>query len=285
MDKALQSIASLTLASLALSGSCWADAVVVVAEDGGFDRTTVSTVRSMTATELRKHGVRVLEATQFDGVAPISSETRQGIADLGPDRLFVVRLGRLDEKVPIALEELDPADLTPVFVANMTAVSIDEADKVIGRLVLSVLDRKPVESGARIATVTEIESEPFRKKAGEGLWVVGLGLEPLGFSWGWIYEARSWRLGILLQGGEDDVSFFGIDGAWIPHDGNSSPYLGAGFGIVMDGSEEGAVLGAKLEAGVEFLRLHGIRLMFGVNVVIGREGDAFNPGVHLRLCF
>lgn len=289
MEKTLHAIASLALASLVVSGPCWADAVVVVAEDGGFDDTTVRTVRSIAASELRKHGIHVLEAPQFDGVTPISPETKQGIADLGPERLFVVRLGRLDEKVPVALEELDPADLTPVFVASLTSISIDEADKVIGRLVLAVLDRKPIESGARIATVTGTESEPFRKKPGEGLWIAGLRLEPLGFSFGWSYEAESWRLGILLQGGEDDVSYFGIDGAWILHDGNISPYLGAGLGIVGSDSAEDPVLGAKLEAGAEFFRLHGVRLMAGVDAVIPFESlyetDTFNPGVYLRLCF
>jgi hypothetical protein len=268
---------------------CWAGSVVAVAEDGGFGAETVRTVRSMASSELRKHGLAVTDAPQLEGVTAVTPEAMQALAGLGADRLFVVRLGRLDEKVPMALEEVDPTSLAPVFVATLTATSIDEADTVLERLVVAVLNREPVERGARLTTVTKQEAEPFHKKPGEGLWMIGLGLEPLGTSLGWSYEAQYWRLGATLQGAEDDVSFFGIEGAWIPKDGQFSPYVGAGLGMVGGEGYGDTVLGAKLEVGVEMFRLHGVRLLAGVNAIVPLESrpgaDSFNPGVHLRLGF
>jgi hypothetical protein len=48
-----------------------------------------------------------------------------------------------------------------------------------------------------------------------------------------------------------------------------SAYLGAGLGSV--GGNGGASLGTKLEAGVEFFRLHRVRLMDGVSAIIPLE--------------
>jgi len=49
------------------------------------------------------------------------------------------------------------------------------------------------------------------------------------------------------------------------------------------------VLGTKLEGGVEFFRLHGIRLMVGLNAIIPFESrpgtDRVNLGLHLRVGF
>lgn len=277
-------IALFALTCLGIAGNARPDADVVVAETGGFPAETIRTVRTIAANELRRHGVPVRDES--------AAGTAEGVDDpgaleaSGAARIFVLRLGRLDAKVPISLEEREPKNAVPVFIASHTAESIDEADTVIPRLVRAVLRREPVEAGAQVQTVTAQESAPLRKKPGEGLWVVGLGLVPLGGSFGWSYETRQWRLGVLYQGAEDDPSFMGIDGAWIVRDTNLSPYLGLGLGAV--GSDD-AVLGAKLEAGLEFFRLHGVRLLVGVNALIPFESrpgtDSISPGVHLRLCF
>lgn len=276
---------------LAFAGgtSAGADAVVIVAEDGGFDTPTVRTVRSLMSTALRARGIPLSEDARFAEPRPLDAETRVALAESGADRLFVLRLGRLGKKVLMSLEELVPDTLALVRTASLTAERIDESDTVIPRLVRSVVEREPVEKGARIATVTEHESEPFKKKPGEGLFIIGVGLAPLGGSIGWSYEARDWRLGILFQGAEDDVSFFGVEGAWIPGDGNVSPYVGAGLGVVGPENDGDGVVGAKLEAGVEFFRLHGVRLMAGVNAVIPFESrpgtDSVNLGLHIRAGF
>jgi hypothetical protein len=269
MRARLSTLAVLALASLLAAPVAGASAVVIVAEDGGFPQETVKTVRSLAVTELRARGIEVGE--------------EPGAAD----REFVLRLGRLDQKVLITLEELEPPRTTPGFSATHAAFSIDEADVVVPRLVRAVLSREPFEKGARMPTVTAQEAAPFRSRPGEGLFVIGVGLAPLGGSVGWSYEARSWRLGILAQGADDGASFFGVEGAWIPFDTSVSPYVGAGLGSV--GGDFDASLGTKLEAGVEFFRLHRVRLMAGVSAIIPFETqpgqDRVSWGLSLRCGF
>jgi hypothetical protein len=269
MRARLSILAVLALASLAASPVAGASAVVIVAEDGGFPPDTVRTVRSLAVTELRTRGIDVVE-------------------ELRPqEREFVLRLGRLDQKVLITLEDLEPPRTTPEFAATHAASSIDEADVVVPRLVRAVLNREPFEKGARMPTVTAQESAPFRSRPGEGLFVIGVGLAPLGGSIGWSYEARAWRLGILAQGADDGASFFGVEGAWIPYDGSVSPYVGAGLGSV--GGDVDASLGTKLEVGVEAFRLHKVRLMAGVTAIIPFESrpgtDRVSWGLSLRCGF
>ena len=269
MRTRLSLLAVLVLASLAAPAAAGASAVVVVAEEGGFPPATVQTVRSLTTTELRARGVDVRDDAT------------------GASRHFVLRLGRLEQKVLVTLEDVALPATVPEFAATHAAASLDEADVVIPRLVGAVLDRKPFEKGARMGTVTTQESAPFRSRPGEGLFIIGIGLEPLGASLGWSYEARRFRLGVLAQGAGEGGSFFGIDGAWVPQDGNVSPYLGAGLGVVSGGDD--AALGTKLEVGVEFFRLHGVRLMAGVGAIIPFESrpgmDRVSWGLSLRCGF
>jgi hypothetical protein len=270
MRARLTSLAMLALASLAAAPLARASAVVVVAENGGFPPATVQTLRSLAATELRSRGVEV--------------SPEGGI----PDREFVLRLGRLDQKVLITLEDVEPPNKTPEFSATHAASSIDEADVVVPRLVRAVLNREPFDKGARMPTVTAQEATPFRSRPGEGLFVIGVGLAPLGGSIGWSYEARSFRLGILAQGADDGASFFGIEGAWIPLDSSISPYVGAGLGSV-GGGDFDASLGTKLEVGVEAFRLHRVRLMAGISAIVPFEThpgqDRVSWGLSLRCGF
>ena len=265
----LSAVATLALASLAAAPFAGASAVVIVAEDGGFSPDTVKTVRSLAVTELRARGIEVGE--------------ERGAAD----GEFVLRLGRLDQKVLITLEHFEPPGTTPDFAATHAASSIDEADVVVPRLVRAVLSREPFDKGARMSTVTAQEATPFRSRPGEGFFVIGVGLAPLGGSIGWSYEAPSWRLGILAQGADDGASFFGVEGAWIPYDTNVSPYVGAGLGSV--GGDFDASLGTKLEAGVEIFRLQRVRLMAGVSAIIPFEvhpgQDRVSWGLSLRCGF
>ena len=247
----MSTVAFLALAAPAVAAAREVSASLVVAEDGGFPAAAVQTVRSLAATELR---VRAWTCA--------TSRARHS-------RRFVLSLGRLDQKVLITLADVVPPATVPEFAATHAAASLDEADIVVPRLVRAVLQREPFESTARVGTVTAQESAPLRSRPGEGLFVIGIGLEPLGGSIGWSYEARRFRLGVLAQGAGEHGSFFGLDGAWLPYDGNVSPYLGAGLGVV-DGIDE-AALGTKLEVGVEFFRLHGVRLMAGVGAIIPFE--------------
>ncbi len=245
---------------------------MIVAEGADFSTESLRTVRSIAASELRARGVAVIENDRLEGVHPIGSEAMSLASDLGAERVFAFRFGRLQKKVLMSLEELEPPSGAPVHVARLTASSLDESDTVVPRLVRAVLGREPVEEGQRIATMTDQETEPFKKKAGEGLFILGVGVAPLGGSIGWSYEARSWRLGVLFQGAENDPAFFGVEGAWIPLDSNISPYVSAALGVVTAANDaDGTALGTKLELGAEFFRLHGVRLFAGGSVVIPFE--------------
>lgn len=200
------------------------------------------------------------------------AETLRILPEIGALRLFAVRVTRLGRKVALSLEELSPDSLAPLFVAALSATEIEEADSIVPRLVDAVLDRKPVEVNARIRSVTAQEARAFLKKPSDRFWVIGIPLSPVGFALSRMHEGENWRMGISLEtaGTDDDGNggrgFFGIEGAWVPEDGNVSPYLGAGLGLVfVDMESEG---GGKLGAGMEFFRLHRVRVMLGVDLVV-----------------
>jgi len=299
MGKVAKVFPVLALFWLAAAGAAYANAVVLVAEDGGFDSSTIQTVRTIASSELRARGVAVTDDPEYHATVPLTDDLLQALSQRGVERLFVLRLGRLGEKVMISMEELRAPDSTPLFVATLTAENIEESDAVVPRLVHSVLDRVPADKTATIATVTAQESQVFRKKPGEGLWILGLGVTPLGGSIGWSHEAQTWRIGALFQGAEDDPPFFGLEGAWIPLEGDISPYAGAGLGVVWPVSDDvgnangegnaNPKLGAKLDLGVEFFRLHSVRLLVGGSAVIPFASmpgtHDFNPELWLRLGF
>lgn len=272
--------------SLSLAHVAGADGVVIISEGADMAPATLRTVRFLAEQELRDQGIRVVAAPELDGVVVVEPALGTAVARLGATQLFVVHLGRLDEKVLVGLEELEAPGLQPVFSSTLTASSIDEAERVLERLAVSVVERVPVADTARIDTLTDVEGEKHRKKPGEHLFVFGLNLAPIGGSLGWSYEADHWRLGALFHGADKQLNYIGIDGAYLFGDGDVSPYVGVGLGVV---GEEDDYLGTKLEVGVEALRLHGVRLMAGAYAVIGLEDhvgeEQFSPGIFLRLGF
>jgi hypothetical protein len=289
MRSAMRVVCAVTLASSAASVA-GASAVVIVAEGDGLAADSLRTVRSIAATELRARGVPVVEDERLEGVRTVGPETMTLAQALGAQRVFAFRLGRLGQKILMSLEEIQPPGETPVYVARLTASSLDESDTVIPRLVRSVLEREPVAEGARLTTMTDQESVPFKKKPGEGLFILGVGMAPLGGSIGWSYEARTWRLGVLFQGAENDPSFFGVEGAWIPLETSISPYVSVGLGAVGAANDGGeSALGTKLELGVEFFRLHGVRLFTGVSAIVPFESlpatDGASVGAFVRVGF
>jgi len=275
-------VCAVALASSGAAASASANAVVIVAEGTDFDAESLRTVRSIATTELRARGVAVVEDEHLEGVQPLGPETMSLAEGLGAERVFVLRLGRLRKKVLMSLEEIQPPSQTPVHVARLTASSLDEADTVVPRLVRAVLERESIEEGQRVATMTDQETVPFKKKPGEGLFVLGVGVAPLGGSIGWSYEARFWRLGVLFQGAENDPGFFGVEAAWIPLDTNISPYVSAALGVVgAANGGDGTAAGTKLEVGAEFFRLHGARLFVGANAIVPFEDLAFTDTVSI----
>jgi len=290
MSALMRVVCAVALASSGAAATASASSIVIVAEGAGFSAESLQTVRSIATTELRSRGVAVVEDERLGGVHPVGSEAMSLAEDLGADRVFAFRFGRLQKKVLMSLEELEPPSGTSVYVARLTASSLDESDVVVPRLVRSVVDREQVEEGQRMTTMTDEETTPFKTKAGEGLFVLGVGVAPLGGSIGWSYEARTWRLGVLFQGAENDPGYFGVEGAWIPLDGDISPYVSAGLGVVSAANDgDGNALGTKLEVGAEFFRLHGARLFAGVSAIIPFENlartDTASFGAFVRVGF
>jgi hypothetical protein len=283
-------------------------AVVVVADDGGLEVPAVRAIRSVTASELRKRGVAVSEDVRTEAVQPADDHLADLVQELDARRVFLVRIGgRLGRKVPLSLDEVTPARFSPVASASLSAANLDEADIVAQRLVAAVLGRRAADEGGTMRTVTVAEARPFEKKPGERFLSVGFPVllsrgnesgSPLGFSLEYFYEAQSFRVGLMLETAThagSGLGWFGIGGAWLPFDSEYSPYFGAGIGYMGAGGEGG--MGARLEVGMELFRLHGVRLIGGLDAVVPffadgnrqfgqqRSVDPIYPLAHVRLAF
>ncbi|MFL5413512.1 MAG: hypothetical protein ACJ79D_19280 [Myxococcales bacterium] len=282
-------------------------AVVVVADDGGLDVSAVRAIRSVTAFELRRRGVEVSEDLRTEGVQPPDDHLAELVEDLDARRVFLVRIGgMLGSKVPMSLDEVTPARFSPIASASLSAATLDEADVVAQRLVSAVLDRRSADDTATMRTVTLTESRRFEKKPGERFLSFGFPVllthgngsgGPLGFSLEYFYEAQSFRAGLLLEtatNGGTGLGWFGIGATWLPFDSELSPYLGAGIGY-MGASNEGG-MGGRLEVGMELFRLHGLRLLGGIDLIVpffGGTRSGFTtssvqpvyPLGHVRLAF
>ena len=278
-------------------------AAVVLADDGGLDVPAQKAVRGLVIGELRKRGINVSDDQAFEGVRALDSSLSEALRRGGGTRLFALRVnGQLGRKIPFTFEEVSPDKLSTVFAASMTAASLDESDVILPRLVDAVIDRRSPESTARIDSVTEKESQPFAKKPGERFFTIGLPIalyagrgdgKLAGFSIGYMYEADVFRVGVEGELAANKALAAGglfLDSAWVPLTGEVSPYLGGGLGYM--GADDSSGLGGKLEAGVEAFRLHGLRLMAGVDVLFpffATHQDGANrvayPAAHVLLAF
>ena len=253
-------------------------AVLVLADDGALDAPAVHAIRNIAAAELRKRGVAVSQDRRSEGVHPIDADLSTLVSELGARRLFALRVGgRLGQKIPLSLEELSPATLSPVYAASLTAANIDECDVITARLVQAVVERRSVESTAEMRTVTAAESKPFAKKPGERFWFLGLPVPlfaanqgtPVGFTLGYGYEAENFRINASVGGygrGNAGVGFGMLEAFWIPLQGELSPYLGGGVGYMGAGNHGG--MGGSLEVGIEAFRLHGVRVLAGLQTMV-----------------
>ena len=268
------------------------EALLVVADDGGLEVPALHAIRNVAASELRRRGIGVSEDRRTAGVHDVDDALAMLASDLGVRRVFALRVGgRLGQKVPLAIDELDVETLAPVHSASLTAMDLEECDVVTARLVDAVLGRRSAESNAQMTTVTAVESKPFAKKPGERFWFVGLpiglynaGTSPAGFSLGYGYEAENFRLSVTGAGfsrGNDGVGYVAMEVAFIPFATEFSPYVGGGVGYMGAGNRAG--IGGIAEAGLEAFRLHGVRALAGVQVAIPffeTEESASTPGAH-----
>jgi hypothetical protein len=252
-----------------------ADAVLVLADDGALDAPAIHAIRNVAASELRRRGVAVSADRRTEGTRPIDGALSALTEQLGAKRIFALRVGgRLGQKIPLSLEELMPGTLAPVYSASLTALGLEECDTVTSRLVEAVVDRRSIESTAKMTSVTAAESKPFAKKPGERFWFIGLPValagsgSPFGFSLGYGYEAENFRINATAGGfsrGNDSVVYLTMEAFWIPLEGEWSPYLGGGVGYMGD---HAGGMGGVAEAGFEAFRLHGVRGMVGAQVLV-----------------
>ncbi len=268
-----------------------ADAMLVLADDGALDAPAVHAIRNVAASELRKRGIALAEDRRTEGVRSVDASLTALASELGARRLFALRVGgRLGQKIPLSLDELSPGSLAPVYSASLTATGLDECDVVTARLVDAVVDRRSAESTAQMRTVTASESKPFAKKPGERFWFIGLPValynassssSPFGFTLGYGYEAENFRISASTGGynrGNDGVVYLVLEAAWIPLEGEISPYLGGGVGYMGAGSSGG--MGGVVEGGFEFFRLHGVRALAGVQLALPFfDTQHFDPAI------
>jgi len=258
---------------------------VAVSEGGGLDEATLRTLRSLIQAELRRAGQPVGDDASF-AISPDAQAVRTAAKDR---RILVLRVaGRLGAKVPLILEEVD-AESRLLGSATLTAANLEECDIVIPRLVQALLGHKPVEQTARTSTLTESESREFRTKPGRSHFILGLAAaafkgsgsedDKSGLSLGWLYTTERWNLGAELGSVGSGNAGIGypilIHAAYLPMDGPTSPYIGAGVGyfhVEEQGYGLGNALGVRLSAGVEFFRLHRMRLQVGLDVYLPSNG-------------
>lgn len=256
---------------------------VVLTGDGGIDMGSLQTMRELLCAELRKRGHRVVENPELHKVVALTEEKRTELQK-GGHRVLALRVaGRLGSKVPLVLEEVgDQGEVSRSV--TLTAAEVEECDVVIPRLVEALLEAKPVAETARYDTLTEGESREVRTRPGTNHFVLGMPL-PLytgsgdkavsGVSLGWQHITKNWMLGAeLVASRSGDTSLAApiiIHGAWYPLDGAFSPYFGLGLGY-MNAEHKGAdfdsKVGARLSAGMEFFRLHRMRLQAGFDFYI-----------------
>jgi hypothetical protein len=278
------------------------DAILVLGDDGGLARPEVRAIRGVTASALRQHGISLSQDSSTEGVHAIDDSLEALAQSLGARRIFVLRItGRLGSKIPLTLEELDARTLATLYSASLNASTIEEADVVAGRLAVAVVERRHPDDTAEMRTVTAQESKPFAKKPGERFFFLGLPIplynagsgsgSPVGISIAYGYEAEFFRLegqaGVFSRGG-DGLGYAMLSGAWIPFATELSPYIGGGIGY--QGMSDHAGLGGSLEAGLEAFRLHGVRALAGVQVLIpffdtGPANRSVFPAAFLRFGF
>lgn len=235
-----------------------------VENEAGLDAVTARTLGALVRAELRKAGHGAEEGPAAPG-----------------HRQWVLRaLGRLGEKLPLALEEVGPQGQVLRSV-SMTAARLEEADLVLPRLVQALLKGVPVEATARYATVTEVEAREPLHRPGLGHFAMGMpvvlggGGSPQGITLGYLYTAQHWMLGLEGFTATNDRSGVSsplfLHAAWLPSDGPQSWYLGGGIGFLTV-KEEGTTLdggmGLRASVGVEFFRLRRMRLQAGLDVYL-----------------
>lgn len=254
---------------------------VVLSADAGLDNASLSTLRFLALHQLQIQGMRMVDSPELSGVHPIDITLAPTLASLGADRLFVLTPSRLGQKVILVLEERSPDGQQVLATASLSAMALEEADMVMPRLVMSVLRREPVSETAQVSTVTAQEAIPYFKRPGESHFLIGLPVGlfngsttgSFGLSLAYAYETENYRLNATALGswGNATAMSLGIGGDYLFLPGDWTPYVGGGVGYMYlsdTNQNSNGGLGLTADVGVELFRLHNVRLLAGLELLL-----------------
>ena len=288
-------------------------ATVMVTDDGALDPETIRTMRGLLATALRERHLIILEDKRFEEVALPGEPQQRALRELGADRIYALSVGRLGSKLLLTLQERSGETFAPAFSATLPANAVEEADRILPRLVDAVLARRPPGETARVGTVTSDEAREQRQKQAYKLVFLGLtfgflGSEgrsfgrPFGINASIAYELQHVRvdlLGFIESHGSGSTGFLGLSGAYLFLDDDISPFVSAGLGYTGVGgagtsTQEGSAggLGVLAGAGVEFFRLHNFRVVISADLVVPlysvsslKLSSPVSPVLHVKFGF
>ncbi len=214
----------------------------------------------------------------------------------GATQVYRIDLGRLDQATVLSVTLEQPAG-TALRSERLVLNRVDEVVVIAPRIAASIVTGKPMAATAQVDTLAGEETRKYEKKHGEGFWDIGVvgasfpgrgvTVAP-GFELGYRFETRDFSLGAGFRYARMDtddqdayLASLSVGARYLFSRSNISPY--AGGGLAYGGLEfrekydtpqaydtyrryEGSGMGAFLEGGVEFFRLHKTRLNFGVRV-------------------
>lgn len=256
----------------------------VVAVDAPADMVAARALQVLTLQALADEGVSTMDPEGLRQPAT-ATQARPIATEAGAGRLFVLHLAPLSEAVLASLEEVALADGATLRRASLMIQTERDSARSLGRLTQSVLKGVPITEGQLVSTLTESESQPYSKKPGEFLWGVsvfaGAGAGDLakipglyGATFRFYYELPHVNFGVSLGGGgsEDAGTFEAtVRAHYLFSESDTSGYLGGGLGISLIGAEDhDSEFGAHvmLSGGVEAFRLHAVRMVVGVDVLL-----------------
>jgi hypothetical protein len=223
---------------------------------------------------------------------PTAAQAAQQAAALGAEQAIVLRITHFGNSARIRLNTYAvPSGQVVYWDSIAIANGPDELDTVVQRLVHAMIAGKPVRESAEIDTVTEKESDTFkRRNANKSFGIHLFTLMPLntannsfsaipGSGIFWLYDARSWMADISFDlGGRDNHHAFydaaiGVYYPFLRED--ITPYLG---GIVrlarMDLGGQGAGgLTLQPTAGLLLGRLSSVQLRGEVGYFFNTFGE------------
>jgi len=257
-------------------------AIVVITDDGGIGEASARTARQLLGDELRTYKIDVVDAPVLEQVILLNDQVRRLATAMAARRVFALRLSKLGDKLLVRVEQLTE-ELESLDFRKGAAAGPEELDLVIPRIVKALIEGVPLEETARIDTVTEQEGRKWEKRPGEFNWgfgvLVGGGMweeaEPAyGLNLKFSYEMEHVRLDTDLGGQFAGDGFFrlGVSAYYIPLTSFWSPYFGGGLNFMfafLDRDDMGGYgVGGTLAAGLEFFRLHRVRLLAEIGFVL-----------------